>query len=53
MIVTDKDQESKITDDTILYFGSHNFSAAAWGNLEKNETQIAIANWEIGVLFGP
>jgi tyrosyl-DNA phosphodiesterase-1 len=37
----------------MLYFGSHNFSAAAWGNLEKKGTQISIANWELGVVFPP
>ena len=53
IIVTDRGAESEITDDTVLYFGSHNFSAGAWGNLEKDESQLAIANWEIGVAFGP
>jgi hypothetical protein len=24
----------KITDDTCLYFGSHNFTPAAWGRIE-------------------
>jgi tyrosyl-DNA phosphodiesterase-1 len=42
-----------IEDDSMLYFGSHNFSAAAWGNLEKKGTQISIANWELGVVFPP
>ena len=53
IIVTDKERKDEITDDTVLYFGSHNLSGAAWGNLEKDQTQIAIANWEIGVVFGP
>ena len=53
MIVTDKSKKDDITDDTVLYFGSHNLSAGAWGNLEKDQTQIAIANWEIGVVFPP
>ncbi len=50
-IVTEDNDE--ITDDTVLYFGSHNFSAGAWGNLEKSNTQLGIANWEVGVAFGP
>lgn len=54
MIVTEKGaNKDAITDDTVLYFGSHNFSAGAWGNLEKDGAQIAIANWEIGVVFPP
>ena len=27
-----------VTDDTVLYFGSHNFSAGAWGNQEKSNS---------------
>ncbi len=37
----------------MLYFGSHNLSAGAWGNLEKGDTQLAISNWELGVVFPP
>ena len=33
--------------------GSHNLSGAAWGRLEKNETQIAILSYELGVLLSP
>jgi len=40
-----------LNNDSIIYIGSHNFSLSAWGNYEKNETQIAIANYELGVLF--
>jgi tyrosyl-DNA phosphodiesterase-1 len=46
-------KESEIDDDTTLYFGSHNFSAGAWGNIEKDGTQISMSNWEIGVVFPP
>lgn len=53
IIVSEEGKEDEVTDDTVLYFGSHNFSAGAWGNLEKDNTQIGIANWEIGVAFGP
>lgn len=48
-IVTKKDQ--KIDDDTIIYYGSHNFTAAAWGKYEKNRSQIFISNTELGVLI--
>ena len=44
---------NKISDSTMLYFGSHNFSPSAWGNMEKKDTQIHIANWELGVVFPP
>ena len=40
-----------LNNDSIIYIGSHNFSLSAWGNYEKNESQIAIANYELGVLF--
>ena len=36
MIVNDNDNEKDITDDTLLYLGSHNLSGAAWGTLEKD-----------------
>jgi hypothetical protein len=26
-------------------------SASAWGNYEKNGTQISIANYELGIIF--
>lgn len=45
--------EIHITDNTIFYFGSHNLSQAAWGNLEKNDSQVAMANFELGVVFNP
>ena len=32
MVVREKDSE-EINDSTLLYFGSHNFSPSAWGNL--------------------
>ena len=42
-----------INDNSIIYFGSHNFSAAAFGNFEKNDKQISIANYELGIIFNP
>jgi len=38
MIVTSKNEPDKISDDTVLYFGSHNLSGGAWGNQEKDAT---------------
>ncbi|GAM21579.1 hypothetical protein SAMD00019534_047540 [Acytostelium subglobosum LB1] len=34
-----------------IYVGSHNFSPAAWGRLQKNDSQLYIANFEIGVVL--
>jgi tyrosyl-DNA phosphodiesterase 1 len=45
--------EIQITDNTIFYFGSHNLSLAAWGNFEKNDSQVSMANFELGVVFNP
>jgi tyrosyl-DNA phosphodiesterase-1 len=42
-----------ISDDSIMYFGSHNLSPSAWGNLEKNGQQVSMANYELGVIFNP
>jgi tyrosyl-DNA phosphodiesterase-1 len=42
-----------ISDHSIMYFGSHNLSPSAWGNFEKNNTQVSMANYELGVLFNP
>ena len=51
--MTEKGKPDEITVDTVMYFGSHNLSAGAWGNLEKDNTQISLANWEIGIVFRP
>ena len=40
-----------LNNDSIIYIGSHNFSTSAWGNYEKNESQISVANYELGVIF--
>ena len=40
-----------LNNDSIIYIGSHNFSSSAWGNYEKNGTQISIANYELGIIF--
>ena len=51
MILTDDTWE--VTDDTVIYFGSHNFTASAWGRYEKGDSVLALANTELGVLFPP
>jgi len=38
MIVVTQDDKGTISDDTLLYFGSHNLSSAAWGKEEKQGT---------------
>ena len=50
MIVT-HNSNFEIDDDTVIYFGSHNFTASAWGKYEKNETVLQISNTELGVVF--
>ncbi|EGG16393.1 protein-tyrosine phosphatase 3 [Cavenderia fasciculata] len=34
-----------------IYVGSHNLSPAAWGKIQKNQTQIQLSNYEIGVVL--
>lgn len=43
----------EISDNSFFYFGSHNLSPSAWGSYEKNNTQISMANFELGVIFNP
>lgn len=38
VLVTTDNEKGEITDASTIYIGSHNFSASAWGNLEKNRT---------------
>ena len=42
-------------DQKIAYLvvTSHNLSKAAWGALQKNETQLYIMHFELGVLLLP
>ena len=53
MIVVTKDEKGVIDDDTLIYFGSHNFSSAAWCKEEKGGKQISLSNWELGVVYLP
>lgn len=39
------------SQDGWLYMGSHNCSAAAMGKLQKNNTQLHVLNYEIGVIL--
>lgn len=50
-IVTDKSYT--VTDDTIIYLGSHNFTPSAWGKTEKGDSVLNITNTELGVVFPP
>lgn len=50
-VVTDDNNE--INDDTVIYFGSHNMSPAAWGRYEKDFSQISVMNSELGILIPP
>ena len=43
-------RESRIA---FLVVTSHNLSKAAWGALQKNETQLYIMHYELGVLLLP
>ena len=52
MVVNDG-PKNEVGDSSMLYFGSHNLSPSAWGNQEKGDTQLSIANWELGVVFPP
>lgn len=36
-----------------VLLASHNLSKAAWGSLQKKETQLMIRSYEMGVLFVP
>ena len=36
MVINNEKEDNQITDDSLLYFGSHNFSPSAWGRIEKN-----------------
>ena len=44
---------SEVSDDSLIYIGSHNFTAAAWGKLEKDKPQSVVFNYELGVLIPP
>lgn len=50
-VITNSDEE--VNDDTIIYFGSHNFTVAAWGQLELDGTQVSISNYELGIMLPP
>ena len=45
-----KNQE-EISDDTVIYVGSHNLTASAWGSFSKDWKRIRCLNYELGLLF--
>ena len=42
-----------ITDESLLYFGSHNFSPNGWGRVSPDGSLIHMVNWELGIVFPP
>ncbi|KAF2073804.1 hypothetical protein CYY_004898 [Polysphondylium violaceum] len=50
MVATSKTNDNHLRYDWV-YTGSHNFSPSAWGAFQKNNTQLYISNYEIGVLI--
>lgn len=44
---------SLIDDDSIIYFGSHNFTPSAWGSVNKDFNSNFIRNTEMGVIYPP
>lgn len=51
VMVMTHNPDFKVDDDTVIYFGSHNFTASAWGKYEKKETILQLSNTELGVVF--
>lgn len=45
--------DGEITDDCWIYFGSHNFSASAWGRYENQYQKFSIFNTELGIFIPP
>jgi tyrosyl-DNA phosphodiesterase-1 len=45
--------DSKITDDSTIYIGSHNFTKQAWGKILERTGRFQVNNTELGVLMGP
>lgn len=45
--------DDKITDDSVIYMGSHNFTKAAWGKYLNNFKNYQINNYELGVVYPP
>ena len=43
----------ELNDDSIIYIGSHNFTQAAWGRLELDQSQVCINNYELGIIVPP
>lgn len=43
----------ELSDDTIVYVGSHNMTKAAWGRYNRLGTTCYVSNYEMGVLLPP
>lgn len=43
--------QEEITDDTIVYIGSANFTVAAWGRKLIQDSKLECFNYELGMLF--
>lgn len=46
--VVDKKDTNK---DGMFYLGSHNHTAAAWGNFYKKKEGLTMKNWELGIVI--
>ena len=51
MVINNDNDE--ISDESLIYFGSHNFSPNAWGRVKMDGSQIHMVNWELGIVFPP
>jgi len=45
--------DGKIDDDSLIYSGSHNFTSAAWGKVDKEPGNATSHNFELGLVFLP
>jgi tyrosyl-DNA phosphodiesterase-1 len=46
-------ENGDITDDTIIYLGSHNMTKAAWGRFSNLGERVFVSNYEMGVILPP
>lgn len=45
--------DGKITDDSVIYIGSHNMTKAAWGRFSSSGEKLYVSNYEMGVVLPP
>ncbi|CEM23753.1 unnamed protein product [Vitrella brassicaformis CCMP3155] len=48
-----KDDTDRSPELAWAFLGSHNLSKAAWGELQKNNSQLSIRSYELGVVVSP